>query len=148
MRQLAYSWCTPQKRGMLPDLPKAGEAVVFEPNPTLHTVDVVIATAVKSMSSFQDADAAFTADAPPLPATKPALALKRPARGRLRAASWQDDASNAAIDRGLFIARSCAARRTPAAASAPARCRLESRVSDRSNTTSGQHALLCRAIEL
>ena len=65
----------------------------------------MIATAVESMSSFQDADATFRADAPPLPATEPALAFIGPPRRRLWAAPRQDHASNAAIDRRLFIGR-------------------------------------------
>src|SRR4029453_17871062 len=76
-----------------------------EADPAMHAVFTMVATAVESMSALEYTDSAFRADAPPLPATEPALALKRLSCRRLRAAAWQDHASNTAIDRRLFIGR-------------------------------------------
>ena len=57
------------------------------------------------MSSFQDANAAFTADAPSLTPTKPALAFIGAPRGRLRATTRQHHAADAAVRRGPFVGR-------------------------------------------
>jgi hypothetical protein len=80
-------------------------AMTPRPNPAIHPIEAMIGRAVESMSSFQNADAAFAADAPPLPATKPSLALKGPSRRRFRSAPGQDEASNVENDRRLFVAR-------------------------------------------
>ncbi len=55
-----------------------------EADPPRRTVRAPIATAPQAMSSFDHADAAFAADAPQLPSTKPPLALIRPAHRCLR----------------------------------------------------------------
>ena len=63
----------------------------------------MVATAVESVSPFEHTDAAFAADAPPLPATEPALVFIRASRGRLRAAPRQDHAPDASVRGGPFV---------------------------------------------
>ena len=92
-----------------------------EADPAVHAVFTMVATAVESVSAFEHADAAFTAGAPPLPATEPALAFKRTSRRRFRATPRQDHTSNAAIDRRLLIGR----RAEAAIAGGQARCATE-----------------------
>ncbi len=71
----------------------------------MHAVFTMVATAVKSVSTFEDTDPAFTPDAPPLTPTEPALAFIRTSRGRLRTAPRQHDSTDAAICRGVFVGR-------------------------------------------
>ena len=73
----------------------------------MHAVFTMVATAVESVPAFEHTDAAFTADAPALPATEPALAFIRASRGRLRTSPRQDHPSDATVGGGLFIARGC-----------------------------------------
>ena len=73
----------------------------------VHPFFAMVATAVESVSAFEHTDAAFTADAPPLPATEPALAFIRASRGRFGAAPRQDHTSDATVDGGFFIASGC-----------------------------------------
>src|SRR5688572_8753063 len=63
----------------------------------------MVATAVKAMASFQDADAAFRADAPSLPATEPALPFIGVPRRRLRTRPRQYHPTHTTINGGLFI---------------------------------------------
>src|SRR5688572_17024645 len=65
----------------------------------------MVATAIESMTSFQNANAAFRSDAPSLSSTEPALAFVRTPRWRFRAATRQHNAANAAGRRGLFVGR-------------------------------------------
>src|SRR5258708_11851583 len=76
-----------------------------EADPAVHAVDAMIATAAQAMATFEHTDATFTADAPPLPATEPALTFERAPRWRLRATARQHHATDAAAGRGLFIGR-------------------------------------------
>jgi hypothetical protein len=62
----------------------------------------MVATAVESVPSFQDADPSFGADAPSLASAEPALAFVRAPRGRLRATPWEHDAADR---RSLFVGR-------------------------------------------
>src|SRR5215211_4368439 len=69
----------------------------------------MIATAAQAMATFEHADAAFAADAPPLPATEPALTfIRAPWRG-LRPASGQDHTAHATFSRCVFVGRRTAA---------------------------------------
>jgi hypothetical protein len=74
-----------------------------EPDPPSGAVRASIATAPQAMAPFDDADAAFAADAPPLPAAEPSLSFVRPSRRSLAARSRQDDPSHPALRRGLFV---------------------------------------------
>ena len=94
-----------------------------EPDPAVHAIFAMVATAIESVSAFEHTDAAFTADAPPLPPTEPALALVRAPRRRLRATPRQDDSADAAIGRRLFIGR----RAEAAIAGRQIRCAAEDR---------------------
>ena len=58
-----------------------------EPDPAVHAVGAMVATAAQAMTSFEHTDAAFAADAPALPATEPSLPFMRAPRRRLRAAA-------------------------------------------------------------
>src|SRR5262245_42312175 len=69
-----------------------------ESDPAVHAIEAMVATPVESMPSFQNANAAFRADTPPLPATEPPLTFIGLPRWRLRAAPRQDHTSHAAID--------------------------------------------------
>ncbi len=71
----------------------------------MHAVCAMVATAVQSMLAFEHTDAAFTADTSPLRPTEPTLVFMRAPRGRLGAAPRQDDASDTASGRRLFIGR-------------------------------------------
>ncbi len=73
----------------------------------MHAVFTMVAAAVESVSAFEHTDPAFTADAPSLPATEPALAFIRASRGRLRTSPRQDHSSDATVGGGLFIASGC-----------------------------------------
>src|SRR5437588_11859883 len=73
----------------------------------MHAVFTMVATAVESVSTFEHTNTAFTANAPSLPATEPALPFIRASRGRLRSSPRQDHPSDAAVDRGLFIPSGC-----------------------------------------
>src|ERR1019366_1083420 len=75
------------------------------PDPAVHAVVPMVATASQSMPTCEHTDASFTADTPALASTEPALMLIRAARGRFRAAPRQDHASHATINRGLFMLR-------------------------------------------
>ena len=77
------------------------------PSPTHRCMpsSAMVATASQSMPSFDHADAPFAADAPALPAPKPALPFIRASRRRLRPAPRQDDASHAAVGGRLFVGR-------------------------------------------
>ena len=74
-----------------------------EADPAVHAVFAMVATAVESVSAFEHTDAAFTADAPPLSATEPALAFVGVPRRRLRATTRQHHAADTAIRRRLFV---------------------------------------------
>src|SRR5262245_16784967 len=63
----------------------------------------MIATASKTMASFEHTDPPFTANAPPLSATEPALPFVGAARWRLPSGSRQDDPPHTARERRLFI---------------------------------------------
>jgi hypothetical protein len=76
-----------------------------EADPPVHAVFAMVATAVESVSTFEHTDAAFTADAPPLTPTEPALAFVGVPRRRLRATTRQHDSADAAIRRRLFVGR-------------------------------------------
>jgi hypothetical protein len=78
-----------------------------EPDPPSGAVSASIATAPQAMPSFDHTDAAFAADAPPLPSTKPALTFMRPPRGCFAARPRQDDPSHPAGDRRGFIGGRC-----------------------------------------
>ena len=69
----------------------------------MHAVVAMVATAVESVS-FEHTDPAFTANAPSLPATEPALAFIRASRRRLRTSPRQDHPSDASVDRGFSSA--------------------------------------------
>src|SRR5438270_6184636 len=73
----------------------------------MHAVFTMVATAVESVSTFEHTNTAFTANAPSLPATEPALPFIRASRGRLRTSPRQDHPSDATVDRGLFITSGC-----------------------------------------
>jgi hypothetical protein len=62
-----------------------------EPHPPSRAISASIATAPQAVASFDHTDAAFAGDAPALPATKPALALMRAARGGFATRARQDD---------------------------------------------------------
>ena len=74
-------------------------------DPTVHAVFTMVATARESMSTFEHTNPAFTADAPPLAATKPALAFIYSARGRFRTSPRKDHTPDTASSRRVFIHR-------------------------------------------
>ncbi len=76
-----------------------------EAHPSGHAVGAMIATPPESMPTFDHADAAFAADAPPLAAPKPRLPFIRTPRVRLRAAAWQHHASYPSVRGRVFIPR-------------------------------------------
>ena len=84
----------------------------------------MIATAVESMSSFQDADTAFTADAPALSPTEPALVFVGAPRGRLLPLSRQNHAPDTPFSGGPFVGR----RAEAAIACGQVRCAAEDRL--------------------
>ena len=76
-----------------------------EADPSSGAISASIATAPQPVASFDHADATFAANAPPLSAAKPALALMRAPRRRFPAGPGQDHPTHPARDRGLFIRR-------------------------------------------
>jgi hypothetical protein len=72
-------------------------------DPATHAVFTMVATAIESVSAFEHTDPAFTADAPPLSATEPALVFLRAPRWRLRAVSRHDHAPHATVGGGLLV---------------------------------------------
>src|SRR5919106_4530228 len=84
----------------------------------------MVATAVEAMSAFEHTDAAFTADAPSLSPTKPALVFVGAPRGRLRPLSRQNHASDAPFSRGTFVGR----RAEAAIACGQVRCAAKDRL--------------------
>ena len=78
-----------------------------EPDPALHSIETMVATAVESMTSFQHADAPFRADAPALPAPEPSLPFIGVAVvGDFEPRQRQDHPSHAALTRQLVRCRS------------------------------------------
>ena len=75
-----------------------------EPDPSVHAVDTMVATAAQAVSTFEHTDATFAPDAPALPAAEPALAFIGAPRWRLGAGPRQDHASHAAVNRRLLVA--------------------------------------------
>jgi hypothetical protein len=82
--------------------PSACQLPVFDP---VRLVGPMIATAVKSMAAFEHTDPAFTADAPPLSPTEPALPFVRAPRGRPGATTRQHDSADTALGRRPFGGR-------------------------------------------
>ena len=74
-----------------------------EADPSSRAISASIATAPQPMASFDHADATFAANAPPLSATKPALALMRAPRVSFAARSRQDDPPHTPRDRRCFV---------------------------------------------
>ena len=76
-----------------------------EPDPSVHAVDAMVATATQAVTTFEHTDATFAPDAPALAAAEPVLPLIGTPRRRLGAATRQDHASNTASGGGLFVGR-------------------------------------------
>jgi hypothetical protein len=69
-----------------------------EADPSMHTVDAMVATAAQAVPTFEHTDAAVAPDAPALPAAEPALTFVGATRRRLGTPPRQDHASYAAVN--------------------------------------------------